>query len=559
VKSIKHKLLGAFFIVVLLISALCVYNFSSIMKFNQDTEGILKEDLPLLIADEELAFNIAERIALARGYILYDDPSYKESFLQYTEESKELQNKVLQETNSDQAKQLIEKSVEWRKTITDEVFVAFDKGNKEQALAIMTQKVQPLGRDLMAGFKEIADTRKNIILTEGNDVIDTGTSMKNASLIMSIIIILVAIILAVFTARIISNPIKKVVTRTLLIADGNLQSTNLVTKAKDETAQLIQATNTMNDHLKHVITSIIEASDHVKNQSRGLSASANEVKEGSLQIALTMEALASGSQEQAQNCVNLGETLADFIEKIKYSSEEGKAVRNLTGKVKTATLSGNKLMAISESNMHDIEDLVEDSVVKVKELDHKTAKINDIIAVITNISEQTNLLALNAAIEAARAGENGKGFAVVADEVRKLAEEVKYSVNDITNIVKAVQQESAEVASSLEVGYQTIQNGTSQIKETAETFHLIADLVEGMTTKVSFISSELEHFVDKGEQLNVSIRQIASVSEESAAGIEQTTASTEETASLMEQILESSQMLADQSEQLNQITKKFTV
>jgi len=559
VKSIKHKLLGAFFIVVLLISALCMYNFSSIMKFNQDTEGILKEDLPLLIADEELAFNIAERIALARGYILYDDPSYKESFLQYTEESKELQNKVLQETNSDQAKQLIEKSVEWRKTITDEVFVAFDKGNKEQALAIMAQKVQPLGRDLMAGFKEIADTRKNIILTEGNDVIDTGTSMKNASLIMSIIIILVAIILAVFTARIISNPIKKVVTRTLLIADGNLQSTNLITKAKDETAQLIQATNTMNDHLKLVITSIIEASDHVKNQSRGLSTSANEVKEGSLQIALTMEALASGSQEQAQNCANLGETLADFIEKIKLSSEEGKAVRNLTGKVKTATLSGNKLMSISENNMHDIEDLVEDSVIKVKELDHKTAKINDIIAVITNISEQTNLLALNAAIEAARAGENGKGFAVVADEVRKLAEEVKYSVNDITNIVKAVQQESAEVASSLEVGYQTIQNGTSQIKETAETFHLIADLVEGMTMKVGFISSELEHFVDKGEQLNVSIRQIASVSEESAAGIEQTTASTEETASLMEQILESSQMLADQSEQLNQITKKFTV
>ncbi|MFJ7667381.1 methyl-accepting chemotaxis protein [Lysinibacillus sp. NPDC097195] len=558
-KSIKHKLLSVFFIVVLLISALCVYNFNSIKKFNQDTEGILKEDLPLLIADEELAFNIAERIALARGYILYNDPSYKESFLQYTEESKELQNQVLQETHSEKAKQLIEKSVEWRKTITDEVFVAFDKGNKEQALAIMADKVQPLGRDLMAGFKEIADTRKNIILSQGDDVIETGISMKNASLIMSILIIIVAIVLAVITARIISSPIKKVVTRMLQIAEGNLQTSNLVTKTKDETAQLIQATNTMNDHLKHVITSIIEASDHVKNQSRGLSASANEVKEGSLQIALTMEALASGSQEQAHNCANLGETLADFIDKIKLSSDEGKEVRNLTGKVKAATLSGNKLMAISENNMHEIEDLVEDSVAKVKELDHKTAKINDIIAVITNISDQTNLLALNAAIEAARAGENGKGFAVVADEVRKLAEEVKYSVNDITNIVKAVQQESTEVASSLEVGYQTIQNGTSQIKETAETFHLIADLVEGMTTKVGFISSELEHFVDKGEQLNVSIRQIASVSEESAAGIEQTTASTEETASLMEQILESSQMLANQSEQLNQITKKFTV
>ena len=254
----------------------------SIMKFNQDTELIIKEDLPLLIADEELAFNIAERIALARGYILYDDASYKESFLQYTEESIELQDQVLNETQSKEAKQLLEKSVEWRKVITDEVFTAFDQGNKEEALAIMTDKVQPLGRDLMAGFKDIADQRKNAILASGNDVIETGSSVKNASLLLSIIIIVLAIMLALFTASNIANPIKKVVTRMLRIADGDLQSADLTTKTKDETAQLIHATNTMNTNLKEIITSIIETSDQVKNHSSSLSVSANEVKEGSL-------------------------------------------------------------------------------------------------------------------------------------------------------------------------------------------------------------------------------------------------------------------------------------
>lgn len=152
-KSLKQKLLCVFLIVVLLITALCLFNYASVMKFNQDTERILKEDLPLLIADEALAFNIAERIELTRGYVLYDDPSYKELFLQYTEKSKELQNQVLKETHSEEAKQLIEKSIEWRKIITEEVFVKFDKGNKEQALVIMANKVHPLGRDLMAGFK----------------------------------------------------------------------------------------------------------------------------------------------------------------------------------------------------------------------------------------------------------------------------------------------------------------------------------------------------------------------------------------------------------------------
>lgn len=558
-KSIKQKLLSVFLIVVLLITVLCLYNYASVMKFNQETESIIKEDLPLLIADEELAFNIAERIALARGYILYNDASYKESFLQYTEESIKLQDQVLKETHSEEAKQLLEKSVEWRKIITEEVFVEFDNGNKEQALVIMTNKVQPLGRDLMAGFKDIADKRKSIILAAGNDVIETGSNVKNASLFISIIIIIVAIILAMFSAGNIANPIKKVVNRMLQIAEGNLQSTNLTTKAKDETAQLIHATNTMNNNLRTIITSIIETSDNVKRQSRSLSTSANEVKEGSLQIAVTMEELATGTQEQAQNCANLGETLSDFINNIKVSNEEGIKVRSLTGKVEAATENGNKLMSVSESNMHKIECLVAESVSKVRELDKKTGKINEIISVITNISEQTNLLALNAAIEAARAGENGKGFAVVANEVKKLAEEVKFSVNDITSIVNSVQQESLEVASSLEIGYKTIQNGTSQIKETAETFDLISELIKGMTVKVGFISNELESFVAKGETLIVSISGIASVSEESAAGIEETTASTEEAVNLMEQILESSQVLADQSEQLNNITKKFLV
>lgn len=363
----------------------------------------------------------------------------------------------------------------------------------------------------------------------------------------------ISIVLAIFIARNITNPIKKVVNRMLQIAEGNLQSTNLTTRTRDETAQLIHATNKMNDNLKSIVTNIIEASDNIRRQSRGLSTSANEVKEGSLQIAVTMEELATGTQEQAQNCANLGETLLDFINNIKLSCEEGIEVRTLTGKVKTATENGNKLMSISESNMHKIECLVEDSVTKVRELDEKTGEINGIISVITNISEQTNLLALNAAIEAARAGENGKGFAVVANEVKKLAEEVKFSVNDITSIVKAVQQES------LEVGYKTIQNGTSQIKETVETFDLISELINGMTVKVGFISGEFEKFVVKGESLIVTVSGIASVSEESAAGIEETTASTEEATNLMEQILESSQVLAEQSEQLNDITKKFVV
>jgi len=42
-------------------------------------------------------------------------------------------------------------------------------------------------------------------------------------------------------------------------------------------------------------------------------------------------------------------------------------------------------------------------------LSEATARIGDVVLLISNIAGQTNLLALNATIEAARAGEAGKG------------------------------------------------------------------------------------------------------------------------------------------------------
>jgi methyl-accepting chemotaxis protein len=67
-----------------------------------------------------------------------------------------------------------------------------------------------------------------------------------------------------------------------------------------------------------------------------------------------------------------------------------------------------------------------------------TARIGDVVQLITGIAAQTNLLALNATIEAARAGDAGKGFAVVAGEVKTLAAQTAKATADIGDQIAAV-------------------------------------------------------------------------------------------------------------------------
>ena len=52
----------------------------------------------MLITDSRLAFNIAERVALSRGYILYVDNKYIEEFNRLTDESAVFQEELGQIT-----------------------------------------------------------------------------------------------------------------------------------------------------------------------------------------------------------------------------------------------------------------------------------------------------------------------------------------------------------------------------------------------------------------------------------------------------------------------------
>jgi methyl-accepting chemotaxis protein len=557
-KSVKTKVLVGFLTVIVFMLLLALYVLTNINNTVKNTEEMMNKQVPLLIADEQIQFNMANRAGLVRAYFLYDDTHARELFDEQLEESIELENTLLGLSDSQETKDLIDKKVQWG-TLTDKAFEEHDRGNEEAALRIMQEQVGPLEYEIIDGFQEMAKKRENSIKEKGQEIIKKGTQSRITSFIVSVLVVIIGVVIAIITARMITNPIKKVMTRMKMIASGDLSQEALVTNSRDEIGQLVVATNEMNKNMRDMLNQINTVSETVSSHSEELTQSANEVREGAEQIASTMEELASGTETQANSAGDLSSAASSFTGQVQEANDNGEQIEKESNEILQLTNEGSSLMKSSTEQMHKIDQIVHVAVKKVEGLETHTQNISNLVSVIKDIADQTNLLALNAAIEAARAGEHGKGFAVVADEVRKLAEQVSLSVNDITEIVTNIQVESTNVTESLQEGYKEVQVGTGKISETDETFHKINQAVSNMVGSIATITNNLSTIAASSQEMNGSIQEIAAVSEESAAGVEQTSASAQQVSSSMEEVAGSSVQLAKLSEELNQLVSKFTL
>lgn len=558
-KSLRLKIIVGFLIVIGLVGLMAVYSGIGINKMVSNTEDVSNGQIPMLVTDSRLAFNIADRVALARAYYIYQDVEYKKLFLDATEDSVALQDELLKNSPSETVKQLVDKSIEWRTIVTDQLFPAIDAGNLEEAYRIESTLAEPLAGEIMNGFNEVATERQNKILADSAGSVKAGKAMQTMNIVLTIIVLLLGLAIAWFTAGMISKPIIAVSKRMERIADGNLSDPPIESTLKDEIGQLVHSVNTMSNHIRAMVAETLQVAELVNEQSFNLSASTTQVNEASDQIAATMEELASGTEAQAHTATNMAEMVSGFFQEVKHANELGQNVLASSNSVLEMTTKGNEMMESSVTQMNLIDSVVNESVDQMKTLDEQTKEISHLVDVIQGIANQTNLLALNAAIEAARAGEQGKGFAVVADEVRKLAEQVSQSIQEITGIVESVQAGSKSVASSLENGYQSVNQGKERILETGNVFQEITKLVKEMTSLTNGMSDDLGQIEDLGEKLTEGVTEIASVTEQTAAGVQETTASAEVSAHQIETISENANQLSNLADELKTSVNRFRI
>lgn len=557
-KTIRGKMIFGFSFIIVLVIGLAIYNYVVINKINEHIQVVVDEELQLLIADEQLVTSMASSISTARGYILYGTKDYQEAFDESTEVAEKYERNVLENISKEtkEFEYLSKRTIKWRKSIEEDVFEVYDAGNTELAKANLA-KTEAYVDDLMRGYQALSDNRKDNINDTGQKIIQEGKTAIFVLILVSIFAVVLSLIIALVTANIIANPIKKLMVRMKLIATGDLSQKQLEVTSNGQIGQLVGATNEMSENTRGLLYKIKTVAEAVSSHSQALTDAANEVKFGNEQVAATMEQLASGTETQSNSINKIASIMNSFTTKVEEVNANGEHVEAYSNDVLKMTNKGSELMYASTEQMARIDRIVHDAVEKVKNLDNHSQEISGLVSVIKDIADQTNLLALNAAIEAARAGGHGKGFAVVAAEVRKLAEQVSASVTNITGIVSNIQSESSIVVASLKDGYREVEQGTNQIKDTGETFIKIAASITEVVDNIKTVSGNLADISEDSQAMNVSIDEIAGVSEQSAAGIEQTAASAEEASGSMEEVAHSSEQLAKLAEELNREIRQF--
>ena len=324
-----------------------------------------------------------------------------------------------------------------------------------------------------------------------------------------------------------------------------------------------------------------------------LAGSAEESSSSILQMAATNDVVAENIQALA---ASVQETTA-AIEEMTYSIKEvAKNIEDLSATTEETSSSMNEMdVSISqvETNANETARLSEQAqrdaemgaealsrtllgIDKIKEsskeaasvieaLGRKISAIDNILNVIDDVAEQTNLLALNAAILAAQSGEHGKGFAVVADEIKDLAERTGASTKEISELIRAVQEQSKAAVTAMDRGVRNVEEGVRLGQETETALKKIEASSHQATHMVRAIARATIEQARGSKQVTASIiriaetvQQIATATAEQARGSEQIMKSAEKMKSITKHVERSSQEQARGSKQITKAIESIS-
>ncbi|MBO4847496.1 MAG: methyl-accepting chemotaxis protein [Lachnospiraceae bacterium] len=373
------------------------------------------------------------------------------------------------------------------------------------------------GRNYYFYFSPIDSTGLSICaMIPVDNVTAEMSGIRNVTIIMVIIGIIVALGIGMLLARGISTTLSSVCHNLDKVAKGDF-TRKFNTKRKDEMRFLTDTLNETIEGINGLMKNVRGFGSDVTDSANKVYESSDNMRDIMKNICNELGQLAEGSESQAKDadvCANEMSEFSDKVESVVNSTDQmEQAVRNTldsTHHGKSTISSLNEKTALTT-------ELVQQLVEEIQEVIRQTDVISNFVEVINEIADQTNLLSLNASIEAARAGEAGKGFAVVAEEIRKLADESMKASAQIDSILGDIRIASEKATSSANRTTSYISEQGEALENTTEVFADITSCVEDMVDGLNLISDNMTAMLKEKELIVNSITNIAAVSEETAA------------------------------------------
>ncbi len=282
----------------------------------------------------------------------------------------------------------------------------------------------------------------------------------------------------------VTQPIQRAVDVAELIAQGELTSV-IEVQVHDEAGRLLEAIRAMQDRLRALVGGILQSADSIESAS-------SEVASGNQDLSARTEQTSANLQQAASSLDALTGSVRNSVNSAHTANQLANSAAELAGR-------GGAVVSQVVSTM--------------EEINVSSRKIFDITSVIDGIAFQTNILALNAAVEAARAGEQGRGFAVVASEVRSLASRSADAAKEIKSLIAA--------------SVEKIKTGTVLVGDAGRTMQDIVGSVQRVYDIVGEIASASASQSSEIEQVNRSVAQLDSMTQQNAALVEQSAAAAE--------------------------------
>ena len=279
--------------------------------------------------------------------------------------------------------------------------------------------------------------------------------------------------------------------------------------------------------------------DSYNSTIESLQSLVKQTKAAAADVELNTVANDAAVQSLAAETLAQAEAIADMLQQIESMETSITLVANQAnqaeGFVQQATTTiahEDRAMNRTVAEIKAVQHTVTQTATKAEKLGESSQEISQAVNLIGRFAAQTHLLALKASIEAARAGEQGKGFAVIADEVRSLATQSAEATAEIETLVSKIQLETTEVVDAMHQGAAQIASGSELVQQTRQSLTQINQVSGEISKLVSSITQTTQEQSVTSAQVSQTIIDVAAIAEHNSQSATQVSSSIRELAAI---------------------------